>query len=188
MYLAVITPYIRSCLWYFLRFPLIHTRVLSEILSSRGFHTQYIDSQFWLGNWHLWLCICLPVLLKQTLWRVLHVKSWKKDANIYNCPFADFFWTSRYREFSETQTSLPTTQSNWWQKSWVMLILLRNTRNCLYRSGTPNACVNAKGKENQAGASSSNNEKKELQASKCQAAASTSNMEVIAQKKGWLSC
>ena len=103
MYFAVITPYIRSCLWYFLRLPLIHTRVLSEILSSRGFHTQYIDSQFWLGNWHLWLCICLPVLLKQTLWRVLHVKSWKKDANIYNCPFADFFWTSRYREFSETQ-------------------------------------------------------------------------------------
>ena len=52
----------------------------------------------------------------------------------------------------------------------------------------PNACINAKGKEKQAGASFSNNEKKELQASKCQAAASTSNMEVIAQKKGWLSC
>ena len=50
----------------------------------------------------------------------------------------------------------------------------------------PNACVNAKGKEKQAGTSSSNNEKKELQASKCQAAASTSNMEVITQKKEWL--
>ena len=60
--------------------------------------------------------------------------------------------------------------------------------NCLYKSGMPNACINAKGKEKQAGASFSNNEKKELQASKCQAAASTSNMEAIAQKKGWLSC
>ena len=45
------------------------------------------------------------------------------------------------------------------------------------------ARVNAKGKEKQAGSSSSKNEKNELQASKCQAA-STSKMEVIAQKKG----
>nr|POF02692.1 hypothetical protein CFP56_38159 [Quercus suber] len=45
------------------------------------------------------------------------------------------------------------------------------------------ACVNGKGEEKQAGLSSSNNKKKELQASKCQAA-STSKMEVIAEKKG----
>ena len=58
-------PYFLCCVRYFLRLSLLHTRVLSEILSSRGFHTQYIDSQFWLGNWYLWICIYLPVLLKQ---------------------------------------------------------------------------------------------------------------------------
>jgi len=40
-----------------------------------------------------------------------------------------------------------------------------------------------KAKKSKQGASSSNNEKKELQASKCQAAASTSNMKSLLKRK-----
>ena len=127
-----------SCLWYFLRLSLVHTRVLSEILSSRGSHTQYIDSQFWLANGHLWLFICLSVILKQIWWRVVHARTWERNAKMI--VVSQNFLHLKMQRCLGNWNSI--SQSYSWEKYWVMLLLPRKRRKTMYKSGkTGSSCA-----------------------------------------------
>ena len=95
-----------------------------------------------------------------------------------NCPYKEFFGPQDAQKFKKLKCQY---------KPKLMREMLSDPNTTKEDKEGPlrewYACVNAKGKERQVGSSSSNNKKKELQASKCQAA-STSKMEVIAEKKG----
>ena len=95
-----------------------------------------------------------------------------------NCCFAEFFGPQDAQKFRKLKRKYKP-------KSTKKMLSDANTteedKERLLRDWY--ACVDANSIEKQAVSSSSKNEKQELQASKCQAA-SSSKMEVIAEKKG----